>query len=60
METFSDAESFYDALRAEFKGGKAINFHGTYPMAVDALVSPRERVQMVSAEIWKISHYRFT
>ncbi|KAJ7916046.1 hypothetical protein B0H13DRAFT_2451203 [Mycena leptocephala] len=60
METFSDAESFYNALRAEFKGGEAINFHGTYPMAVDALVSPRECVQMVSAEIWKISHYRFT
>ncbi|KAJ7901375.1 hypothetical protein B0H13DRAFT_1883053 [Mycena leptocephala] len=42
METFSDAESFYDALRAQFKGEKAINFHGTYPMAIDALVSLRE------------------
>ncbi|KAJ7774147.1 hypothetical protein DFH07DRAFT_988137 [Mycena maculata] len=59
-ESFSDAESFCDALRAEFKGGKAIDFHGTYPVQADPLVSPKERVQMVAAEIWKLSGYRFT
>ncbi|KAJ7721079.1 hypothetical protein DFH07DRAFT_691115, partial [Mycena maculata] len=51
---------FCDALRAEFKGGKAIDFHGTYPVQADPLVSPKERVQMVAAEIWKLSGYRFT
>jgi hypothetical protein len=30
MEAFFNAESFYDALRAKFKAGKAMDFHGTY------------------------------
>jgi hypothetical protein len=59
METFSNPESFYDALRTEFKAGKGIDFHGTYPVPTDALVSPRQRVQMVAAELWSISGYRF-
>ncbi|KAJ6618385.1 hypothetical protein B0H10DRAFT_1947572 [Mycena sp. CBHHK59/15] len=59
-EAFSDAESFYEALRAEFSRGKAINFHGSYTIPYDPTVSPRQRVQVVSAEIWNISHYRFT
>ncbi|KAJ7148918.1 hypothetical protein C8R46DRAFT_964934, partial [Mycena filopes] len=59
VERFLDAETFYDALRTQFKEG-TVDFHGAYPMASDPLVSPRERVQMVTAEIWKISNYRFT
>ncbi|KAJ7168967.1 hypothetical protein C8R46DRAFT_1350427 [Mycena filopes] len=59
IESFLDAEGFYDALRAQFKEG-SVDFHGAYPMAPDPLVSPRERVQMVTAEIWAISNYRFT
>ncbi|KAJ6624059.1 hypothetical protein B0H10DRAFT_2213107 [Mycena sp. CBHHK59/15] len=58
-ETFSDAENFCEALRADFKSGKAVDFHGTYDIAVDALVAPRDRVRMVAAEIWKIGGYRF-
>ncbi|KAJ7101717.1 hypothetical protein C8R44DRAFT_887916 [Mycena epipterygia] len=60
MEAFSDAESFYDALRTEFKAGKPIDFLGTYPVPVDDLVSSRQRVQMAAVELWKISGYRFT
>ncbi|KAJ6632303.1 hypothetical protein B0H10DRAFT_1937952 [Mycena sp. CBHHK59/15] len=60
VETFSDAESFAGALRADFKTGKAMDFHGAYPVPVDPLVSLKERVQMVATEIWKISGYRFT
>ncbi|KAJ7654535.1 hypothetical protein DFH06DRAFT_1092784 [Mycena polygramma] len=59
-EAFSDAKTFCDALRAEFKAGKAVDFHGTYPVPADPLVSPKQRVQMVAAEIWKLSGYRFT
>ncbi|KAJ6629647.1 hypothetical protein B0H10DRAFT_1764886, partial [Mycena sp. CBHHK59/15] len=51
---------FCEALRADFKSGKAVDFHGTYDIAVDALVAPRDRVRMVAAEIWKIGGYRFT
>ncbi|KAJ7823770.1 hypothetical protein B0H13DRAFT_2375888 [Mycena leptocephala] len=60
VETYSDAESFFDALRADFKSGKAVDFHGRYTLAVDPLVSPKERVQMVATEIWQISGYRWT
>ncbi|KAJ7782505.1 hypothetical protein DFH07DRAFT_717350, partial [Mycena maculata] len=63
VETFLDAESFYNALRAQFKDG-SVNFHGAYPMAFDPLVSPRERIQMVTAEIrikrWAVTQmYKF-
>ncbi|KAJ6473033.1 hypothetical protein C8R45DRAFT_1163371 [Mycena sanguinolenta] len=40
--------------------GKSVDFHGTYKVAVNPLVTPKERVQMVAAEIWKIAGYRFT
>ncbi|KAJ6586694.1 hypothetical protein B0H10DRAFT_2094601 [Mycena sp. CBHHK59/15] len=58
-ETYSDAESFFDALRADFKSGKAVDFHGCYTLAVDPLVSPKEHVQMVATEIWQISGYQW-
>ncbi|KAJ7307825.1 hypothetical protein DFH08DRAFT_975430 [Mycena albidolilacea] len=60
VETFTDAESFCKALRAKFKAGSAVDFHGAYPIAVDPMVSPRARIQMVSKEIWELSGYRFT
>ncbi|KAJ7712299.1 hypothetical protein B0H16DRAFT_1243040, partial [Mycena metata] len=60
IEIFSDAESFFDALRADFKSGDAVNFRASYPISADPLVSPKERVQMVAAEIWNVSSYRFT
>ncbi|KAF7354458.1 SWIM-type domain-containing protein [Mycena venus] len=59
-ETFSDAESFFDSLRADFKAGQSVDFHGTYKVAADPLVTPKQRVQMVAAEIWKATGYRFT
>ncbi|KAJ7797262.1 hypothetical protein B0H14DRAFT_2389912, partial [Mycena olivaceomarginata] len=59
-ETFSDAESFCEALRAEFTAGKAVDFRGSYPVLMDPLVSPRARVEMVAREIWQLSGFRFT
>ncbi|KAJ7246826.1 hypothetical protein B0H12DRAFT_1220454 [Mycena haematopus] len=59
-ETFPDAESFCDALRAEFKNGKPVDFHGTYPIPVDSMLPPRTRVEMVARELWKLSGFRFT
>ncbi|KAJ6586095.1 hypothetical protein B0H19DRAFT_1250823 [Mycena capillaripes] len=59
-EMFLDAESLFEAMRADFKSGEALDFHGSYTLAVDPLVSPKERVQMVATEIWKISGYRWT
>ncbi|KAJ6631995.1 hypothetical protein B0H10DRAFT_1937725 [Mycena sp. CBHHK59/15] len=44
----------------EFKLGKAMDFHGTYTVPVDPLVSPKDHVRMVATEIWKISSYWFT
>ncbi|KAJ6587913.1 hypothetical protein B0H19DRAFT_1247642 [Mycena capillaripes] len=51
IRDFSDAESFYDVLRAEFKARKPIDFMGIYPVPADALVSPRQRVEMAAAEL---------
>ncbi|KAJ6626462.1 hypothetical protein B0H10DRAFT_1998466, partial [Mycena sp. CBHHK59/15] len=53
-ETFSDAESFFEGLHAEFKA-RDVDFHGTYAVAVDPVVTPKEHVEMVATEIWKIS-----
>ncbi|KAJ6543513.1 hypothetical protein B0H10DRAFT_1854054, partial [Mycena sp. CBHHK59/15] len=60
VETFTDAESFCEALRAEFKAGSAVDFHGAYPIAMDPMVSPRTHIQMVLKEIWELSGYQFT
>ncbi|KAJ7078765.1 hypothetical protein C8R43DRAFT_910298, partial [Mycena crocata] len=57
---FPDAESFFDALRGDFKSGKAVELNGSYHIPVDLSVTPKERVQMVAREIWKVSGYRFT
>ncbi|KAJ6483695.1 hypothetical protein DFH09DRAFT_1340301 [Mycena vulgaris] len=59
-ERFSDAESLFNALRVEFLGGKAVEFSGSYTLRADPLVSPKKRVKMVAAEIWKVGGYRFT
>ncbi|KAJ7815604.1 hypothetical protein B0H13DRAFT_1924093 [Mycena leptocephala] len=45
METLPDAKSFCNMLRANFKAGEAVDFHMT----------PRQRIQMVTAEIWKLA-----
>ncbi|KAF7358846.1 SWIM-type domain-containing protein [Mycena sanguinolenta] len=60
VETFEDAESFCEALKDEFKNKKAVDFHGTYPILVDPMVSPRARVEMVAREVWTLSGFRFT
>ncbi|KAJ7085994.1 hypothetical protein B0H15DRAFT_950591 [Mycena belliarum] len=59
-ETYTDAESFCEALRDEFKGKHAVDFHGAYLIAVDPMVFPRARVEMVAKEIWELSGYRWT
>ncbi|KAF7367606.1 hypothetical protein MSAN_00824000 [Mycena sanguinolenta] len=41
VEAFPTDKAFYKKLRAEFKGGKPVEFRGTYPILIDALVSPR-------------------
>ncbi|KAJ7222179.1 hypothetical protein GGX14DRAFT_352938 [Mycena pura] len=45
VENYLDAESFFDALRAQFKEG-TVNLNAAYPIPSDASVSTRERVQM--------------
>ncbi|KAF7366599.1 SWIM-type domain-containing protein [Mycena sanguinolenta] len=59
-KTFADAESFFDELRKEFRSKQSVDFHGTYKLAADELITSKQRVQMVAAEIWKTTGYRFT
>ncbi|KAJ6609187.1 hypothetical protein B0H10DRAFT_2298764 [Mycena sp. CBHHK59/15] len=44
VELFPNAETFCEALRAEFKAKSAVDFHGAYAVPVDPLVSPRQRI----------------
>jgi len=37
-----------------------VQFHGTYFLAFDPQISPKERAHMVAHEIWQITGYRFT
>jgi len=42
------------------KASATMVFHGSYPLAVDPVVSPKARVQMAAREIWQLTGYRFT
>ncbi|KAJ7479127.1 hypothetical protein FB451DRAFT_1450936 [Mycena latifolia] len=42
-----------------FSKGPDVVFHGSYIIDHDPLVSDKERVQMTTNEIWKVSGYRF-
>ncbi|KAJ7732044.1 hypothetical protein DFH07DRAFT_871091 [Mycena maculata] len=46
-------------LRDAFGNSSDVNFHGSYAIADDPLVSEKERVQLTIREIWKVSGYRF-
>jgi hypothetical protein len=37
-----------------------VQFHGTYFLASDPQIPPKERVHMVTCEIWQLTGYRFT
>ncbi|KAJ6505492.1 hypothetical protein C8R45DRAFT_1051083 [Mycena sanguinolenta] len=53
---FSDAEDFYDALRQELKAGKAIDFHGTYPVLAEAMMYTfcvKHKLPEVWAYLWE-------
>ncbi|KAJ7436299.1 hypothetical protein B0H11DRAFT_1754960 [Mycena galericulata] len=47
------------ALRDAFDKESDVNFHGSYTISNDPLVSDKERVQLTIREIWKVSGYRF-
>ncbi|KAK7006027.1 hypothetical protein R3P38DRAFT_3367397 [Favolaschia claudopus] len=59
-EQFADAQAMFDAIRKAFKTGKSVNFRGTYLAANDPLITDKERLQMTTDELWKVSGYRFS
>ncbi|KAF9021704.1 hypothetical protein BDZ89DRAFT_1163620 [Hymenopellis radicata] len=58
-ETYDGGDSMVCAIRDLFKEKNRIHFYGCYTMAVDPIVSMKERVRMLANEIWKVTGYRF-
>ncbi|KAJ6523472.1 hypothetical protein DFH09DRAFT_1329961 [Mycena vulgaris] len=56
---FQDQQSMFNAIRAAFKQGKHVEFHGICQIPEDPLVTDKERVRMTIFEIWKVTGYRF-
>ncbi|KAJ7765238.1 hypothetical protein B0H16DRAFT_1796560, partial [Mycena metata] len=56
---YSNSHTLFCVLRDAFKASSDINFHGSFLLDVDPLVSNKERVQLTNNEIWKVSGYRF-
>jgi hypothetical protein len=58
-EDYTDAESLFLTLHAQFKASTHVSFHGTFPIEEDNLVKPKEQTHMLAKELWKITGYRF-
>ncbi|KAJ7475292.1 hypothetical protein B0H11DRAFT_2235701 [Mycena galericulata] len=56
---YSDSHQMFCALRDAFDNNSDVNFHGSYTISDDPLVSDKERVQLTIREVWKVSGYRF-
>jgi hypothetical protein len=59
-DNYMDAEDLFQDLRAQFKARAHVDFHGTYPIEEDNLVTPKECTHMLAEELWKVTGYRFT
>ncbi|KAJ7235267.1 hypothetical protein C8J57DRAFT_1248613 [Mycena rebaudengoi] len=53
---YADSQELFTALRQAFHATKDVEFHGTYHLAQDPLVSNKQRVQMTTYEIWKCKY----
>ena len=60
VEDYFDAEDLFHDLHAQFKASTDVDFHGTYPIEADNLITPKECMHMLAEELWKITGYRFT
>ncbi|KAJ7796482.1 hypothetical protein B0H14DRAFT_2619910 [Mycena olivaceomarginata] len=56
---FANQQALFSALRKMFKTTKHIEFHSSYNIPEDPLVTDKEHVQMTNLEIWKVTGYRF-
>ncbi|KAF7966149.1 hypothetical protein HWV62_39928 [Athelia sp. TMB] len=57
---YSNSKSLFEALRTSFASSQHVAFHGTFKLPEDPLITPRERVQMIVHDIWRVTGYRFT
>src|SRR5437016_4583058 len=60
MATFPSCQRLLEALRYSIAHDERVDFAGRCEFIDDSLIPPKERVQMITHEIWKISGYRFT
>ena len=61
MESYTDEEDLFHALRTKFKASADVEFDGTYPVKDRELeIEPKQHTHMVMQEIWWLTGYRFT
>ncbi|KAK7006931.1 hypothetical protein R3P38DRAFT_2793601 [Favolaschia claudopus] len=56
---YKDQQELFSALRDACKSGKSVMFRGYFETPEDALITDKERVQIMILEIWKVTGYRF-
>ena len=53
--SFKNSQKLFSALRKKCQGTSVVEFDGTFTMAEDPLVTDKERVQMLTHEVWKVT-----
>ena len=59
LVSFENSQKLFSVLRKKCRGTSVVEFDGTFTMAEDALVTDKERVQMLTHEVWKVTGWRF-
>jgi hypothetical protein len=53
-------QELFNTLREVMKNQEKVDFRGRYEIDEDQLVSAKERTEMVTHEVWRVTGYRFT
>jgi hypothetical protein len=59
LVSFKNSQKHFSALRRKCRGTSVVEFDGTFSMAEDPLVTDKERVQMLTHEVWKVTGWHF-
>ena len=59
LVSFENSQKLFSVLRKKCWGTSVVEFDGTFTMAEDPLVTDKERVQMLTHKVWKVTGWRF-
>ncbi|PPR07898.1 hypothetical protein CVT24_002829 [Panaeolus cyanescens] len=57
---YATSEELFQQLRSQLQTSDDVDFKGSYLMAISPDMSPKDRVQSVVREVWRLTGYRFT